>query len=552
MATLIIRKVLGGIWEHEPSDAQLFILSNWYVKVNVPYFQLQEIGGSQRKIYLISQITVFDINGGPETFANFTALMVRLKALDYTAFEQGSGGGGGVVINDNTPSLTEVYSSQKVEDSFVPLSGTAESFPITGILKFKNGESNAEIENNADDGLQIKSTLDGRNKQGLALINVSQVYLSINDFDNQFNSALNLVHEELSLSLSKASAKGLKGDQDFTANYPTDGSEDKIFPQIKYVKDKFQRLPRLVNANTTALNNEILHVTADATITDVVDAIAGNFFTVRVLGGIATVDGVAYGVGTLIARNYDGTVWTSQVGSGGGLRPELIFSEFKGDNYFSQITPNSINNVGYNVNPTAVGSPQFLGQNINAEYINNPFDTSFYRRAISTTTAGSTSAFIWQIKVCRPSLGFYCSAKAGGTFSTNGRNFFGLTESFATIGSVNPSTVINTIGFGADADDTNLHIIHNDGSGVATKINLGADFPKEGEQIYILEMWNFFNETIVYFRIKNLKLNITSEVIQATTNLPNIGLAFQLWSNNGIDTLNNSVKFTNHSIKRQS
>jgi len=313
MATLIIRKVLGGIWEHEPSDAQLFILSNWYVKVNVPYFQLQEIGGSQRKIYLISQITVFDINGGPETFANFTALMVRLKALDYTAFEQGSGGGGGVVINDNTPSLTEVYSSQKVEDSFVPLSGTAESFPITGILKFKNGESNAEIENNADDGLQIKSTLDGRNKQGLALINVSQVYLSINDFDNQFNSALNLVHEELSLSLSKASAKGLKGDQDFTANYPTDGSEDKIFPQIKYVKDKFQRLPRLVNANTTALNNEILHVTADATITDIVGAVAGNFFTVRVLGGVATVGGVDYSAGNIIKRSFNGTDWISRV-----------------------------------------------------------------------------------------------------------------------------------------------------------------------------------------------------------------------------------------------
>jgi hypothetical protein len=262
---------------------------------------------------------------------------------------------------------------------------------------------------------------------------------------------------------------------------------------------------------------------------------------------------VDYGVGTEIKRNYDGTVWTSQVGSGvGGLRPELIFSEFKGDNYFSQITPNSINNVGYNVNPTAVGSPQFLGQNINAEYSANPFDTSFYRRVISATTAGSTAAFIWQIKVCRPSLGFYCSAKSGGDVSTNGRNFFGLTESFTTIGNVNPSTVLNTTGFGADPSDTNLHIIHNDGSGVATKINLGANFPKAGDQIYILEMWNFFNETSVYFRIKNLKLNITSEVIEATTNLPTIGLAFQIWANNGIDTVFSSVKFTNHTIKRQS
>jgi hypothetical protein len=233
MATLIIRKVLGGIWEHEPSDAPLFILSNWYVKVNVPYFQLQEIGGSQRKIYLISQITVFDINGGPETFANFTALMVRLKALDYTAFEQGSGGGG-VVINDNTPSLTEVYSSQKVEDE------------------------------------------------------------------------LDLIALEI---LEK------------------------------------QNIPRLVDADTTALNNEILHVTADATITDVADAITGNFFTVRVLSGIATVDGVAYGVGTLIARNYDGTVWTNSIQK----NSTIIFS----DTSFYQHTGTTAN--------TLIGQLDILG-----------------------------------------------------------------------------------------------------------------------------------------------------------------------------------------------
>ena len=83
-----------------------------------------------------------------------------------------------------------------------------------------------------------------------------------------------------------------------------------------------QNIPRLVDANTTALNNEILHVTADATITDVVDAIAGNFFTVRVLSGVATVGGVAYGVGTLITRNYNGTSWTSQVNG----RLNTIFS----------------------------------------------------------------------------------------------------------------------------------------------------------------------------------------------------------------------------------
>ena len=203
MATLIIRKVLGGIWEHYPSDAPMFILSNWYVKTDEPYFQIQEIGGSQRKIYLISQITVFDINGGPETFANFTALMVRLKALDYTAFEQGSGGG--VVINDNTPSFTEVYSSQKVEDE------------------------------------------------------------------------LDLIAVEILLK---------------------------------------QNIPRLVDAKTTALNNEILHVTADATITDIVDAIAGDVYKVVVINGLATIGGQIYGKGETIERYFDGTIYITTLPNG--------------------------------------------------------------------------------------------------------------------------------------------------------------------------------------------------------------------------------------------
>jgi len=203
MATLIIRKVLGGIWEHYPSDAPMFILSNWYVKTDEPYFQIQEIGGSQRKIYLISQITVFDINGGPETFANFTALMVRLKALDYTAFEQGSGGG--VVINDNTPSFTEVYSSQKVEDE------------------------------------------------------------------------LDLIAVEILLK---------------------------------------QNIPRLVDANTTALNNEILHVTANATITDIVGAVAGDVYKVVVINGLATVGGQIYGKGETIERYFDGTIYITTLPNG--------------------------------------------------------------------------------------------------------------------------------------------------------------------------------------------------------------------------------------------
>ena len=42
---------------------------------------------------------------------------------------------------------------------------------------------------------------------------------------------------------------------------------------------------------------------------------------------------------------------------------------------------------------------------------------------------------------------------------------------------VETSTIVNMVGMGWDAADANIQIMHNDGSGTATKINLGAAFP---------------------------------------------------------------------------
>jgi hypothetical protein len=43
---------------------------------------------------------------------------------------------------------------------------------------------------------------------------------------------------------------------------------------------------------------------------------------------------------------------------------------------------------------------------------------------------------------------------------------------------VNPSTLTNICGMGYDDADTSIQFMHNDGSGTATKIDLGAGFPK--------------------------------------------------------------------------
>ena len=59
-----------------------------------------------------------------------------------------------------------------------------------------------------------------------------------------------------------------------------------------------------------------------------------------------------------------------------------------------------------------------------------------------------------------------------------GRFFMGMIEQKASLPDQNPSGMTNFVGIGYDSADSQLHIMHNDGSGSATKVALGASFPK--------------------------------------------------------------------------
>jgi len=69
-------------------------------------------------------------------------------------------------------------------------------------------------------------------------------------------------------------------------------------------------------------------------------------------------------------------------------------------------------------------------------------------------------------------------APCTGVSTATHRLFAGLTASTAAPTDVDPSTLINMIGVGYDSADTNFQIFSNDATGIATKINLGASFPK--------------------------------------------------------------------------
>lgn len=67
---------------------------------------------------------------------------------------------------------------------------------------------------------------------------------------------------------------------------------------------------------------------------------------------------------------------------------------------------------------------------------------------------------------------------ATGLSNSTRRAFAGNIGSTSAATDVNPSSLVNMAGMGWDATDTNIQFMHNDSSGTATKIDLGASFPR--------------------------------------------------------------------------
>jgi hypothetical protein len=113
-------------------------------------------------------------------------------------------------------------------------------------------------------------------------------------------------------------------------------------------------------------------------------------------------------------------------------------------------------------------------------------------------------------------------------FNNGARQFYGMTATTASLGLSSTLTVeslLNIIGVGSDASDTNLQIFHNDGSGTATKIDLGSNFPANrtsgavATDFFVFEMYNPFDSMNVYYKVTSLENSVTVEGT-ITTNLP--------------------------------
>jgi hypothetical protein len=113
-------------------------------------------------------------------------------------------------------------------------------------------------------------------------------------------------------------------------------------------------------------------------------------------------------------------------------------------------------------------------------------------------------------------------------YNSGARQFYGMTSNTASLGLssiISVESLTNIIGIGSDASDANLQIFHNDGSGSATKIDLGSNFAANrtagavATDFFVFELYNPYNSNNVYYKATSLENNVTVEGT-ITTNLP--------------------------------
>ena len=103
--------------------------------------------------------------------------------------------------------------------------------------------------------------------------------------------------------------------------------------------------------------------------------------------------------------------------------------------------------------------------------------------------------------------GFYYNGVTGaatGLSNTNARYFSGFSSYISAPIDANPSSLNNIIGIGYDSSDGNLQFMHNDGSGTASKVDLGSNFAvttTDRTNFYRLIMYAESNGSTVYFKV---------------------------------------------------
>lgn len=406
MATLQIRKKSIYTWEHIDSELGTFILSKFYFSADGTKFQIVEQGQAKRRIYDISQISVFDIGGGAETFVSTTQLSLRLEELKYPAYNLG-----GVFTFDPSNYDLADFNNASI-DPFAHVSATTGKVPTSRNITI-NGVTQ---DLSADRTFTITSGVTILNTDILSSVLTTKDVDGFVAYINGLGSSFAVAANELQYyTVTDIGIKFLikPNGRSFGGSEPDITASDVLQFGLDYFDNHF-------------FKDYQVQSRGDATLT----VIGAAAYSVTGTAGVITGGTGLYA----LIQSRTGVLSAATAGSSCGYR-EGSFQPFN----FT------------------------LGFKVNFKFANSD----------PATVADA-------------------------------RCFVGCTSSNTQIGNVNPSILLNIFGIGSDNGEADLSIMHNDGSGTATKIGLGANFPANTSKadIYSVTWWVFPGTTSLYYEVK--------------------------------------------------
>jgi hypothetical protein len=255
-------------------------------------------------------------------------------------------------------------------------------------------------------------------------------------------------------------------------------------------------------------------------------------------GTLANNDIIQYNSTTLLWENKQPSV------VGGSFIPSHSASSIAGG-YYANNGSATFSVMG-NVSTAALSGTASAISITNTSIVNRTIRTQIPTTATAGSKAGIRTASL------RHSVGQGFSFSVGwciqdASFVTGAKQFHGLLpiSTLSTINNlVDVSSLINFIGVGSDALDTNLQIFHNDATGTASQIDLGSDFPANRtvgailDKFYVFDLYNEHDSMEVKYRITD---RVTGNTAQGTltTDLPldTVLLAPQSIRTNGVTAL---------------
>lgn len=249
----------------------------------------------------------------------------------------------------------------------------------------------------------------------------------------------------------------------------------------------------------------------------------------------ALLDGISATQGTLLYRNATdwvalapGTAGYVLQTKGAGQNPAWVLGSGGG----SGVTPDIAVNLTYI--PASFGTNAVSGVGMATTVSNTAsvlYDaTNTFTRTPQVRTGPTAANTFGQVRSTSALFQSGAGLKYSGQFGvhTAGANMRINCGFHATWGgTTDPSNAVNAFFVGKDSADTNLQIMHNDGAGTCTKIDLGANFPANTSQTdhYYVELTIDIGGASASYYVHRVNTGDTATGTIAT-NLPttNIGM----------------------------